>query len=58
MVSEIKEMMTFYPTEEEFTNPIEYVERLYSEGADDYGCIKIVPPESFRPPVAFDQFSE
>lgn len=51
-------MKVFRPTEEEFTDPIAYAEKLYAEGAAKYGTVKIVPPASFRPPLAFDQFSD
>lgn len=35
LLDSIEEMKTFYPTEEEFKlNPIEYIEKLYKEGAD------------------------
>jgi hypothetical protein len=29
----IEEMKTYYPTTEEFKNPIEYIEKIASEGA-------------------------
>jgi hypothetical protein len=47
-------MKTYYPTVEEFISPIDYIEKLFKEGAPQYGCIKIVPPKEFRPPLAFD----
>ena len=51
----IEEMPVFHPTEEEFQNPIDYVEKLLKdEQAHLFGCVKIVPPESFKPPNAFD----
>ena len=51
-------MKVYHPTEEEFTNPITYIEQLYAEGASKYGCIKIVPPASFNPRLAFDMLSQ
>lgn len=47
-------MKTYYPTKEEFISPIKFIEKLYKEGAHKYGCIKIVPPKDFKPPLAFD----
>ena len=53
-------MKTFYPTEEEFgQSPCEYIEKLIdSQKAFDYGCVKIVPPSSFKPECAFDRESD
>lgn len=53
-LDDIEPMKVFRPTEEEFTSPIEYVEKLYKQGASKFGTVKIVPPPSFRPPLAFD----
>lgn len=51
----IDSMPVFRPTEEEFQNPIDYIESLQSKhNAHHYGCIKIIPPKSFKPPLAFD----
>jgi len=57
-LSDIPQMEVFRPTEEEFTDPIKYVEKLYAEGAHRFGTIKIVPPKSFQPPLAFDTNSK
>ena len=52
--SKVKEMKTFYPTEEEFVDPVKYIETLFLEDAWKFGCIKIVPPASFKPGYAFN----
>ena len=49
MLSEIKEMKTVRPTEEEFRNPVLYIEKLYNSGFAEFGSIKIIPPASFKP---------
>eukprot|EP00344_Euplotes_crassus_P012057 CAMPEP_0196998582 /NCGR_PEP_ID=MMETSP1380-20130617/3931_1 /TAXON_ID=5936 /ORGANISM="Euplotes crassus, Strain CT5" /LENGTH=633 /DNA_ID=CAMNT_0042415199 /DNA_START=28 /DNA_END=1929 /DNA_ORIENTATION=- len=52
--SKVKEMKTFYPSEEEFKDPIKYIETLFHEGAWKLGCIKIIPPASFKPGFSFN----
>jgi len=54
----IEDMPVFHPTEDQFTNPIKYIEQLYAEGVHKYGCIKIVPPKQFKPRLAFNIFSD
>lgn len=54
----IEEVKTYYPSQEEFKNPLIYVEKLYQEGASKYGIIKIVPPKDFKPTMSFDVFSD
>jgi len=56
-LNEIEEMMTYRPTEDEFKDPIVYIETLYKEGASEYGCIKIIPPASFKPPCPLSKDS-
>ena len=54
----IEEFKTYYPTEEQFREPMRYIEYLAGQGeALRYGTVKIVPPASFRPHLAFDMFS-
>lgn len=49
-------MPIYFPTEDQFKNPIVYIESLVNgkENINQYGCVKIVPPKNFRPPLAID----
>lgn len=57
-LEDLEQMKVYRPTEEEFTSPVEYFEKLYQEGAHEYGCVKVIPPKSFAPPLAFDMESD
>ncbi|KAG9441229.1 hypothetical protein H6P81_017083 [Aristolochia fimbriata] len=43
----------YYPTEDEFSNPLEFIEKIRLE-AESYGICRIVPPKSWKPPFALD----
>ena len=47
---------TLYPTEEEFKNPLEYIESIKEIG-EKYGIVKIVPPGRYKLDPA-DDFSD
>ncbi|KDD74798.1 hypothetical protein H632_c1066p0, partial [Helicosporidium sp. ATCC 50920] len=48
------EAPTFYPTEEEFEDPVAYISSLL-ERAAPYGLAHIVPPEGWSPPFALER---
>lgn len=49
----LQEAPSFYPTEEEFKNPVEYIRRIAPLGKK-YGICRVVPPENWQPPFAID----
>jgi hypothetical protein len=58
-LKDIEQMPVFRPTEAEFAEPMIYIDKLMKEqDIKKFGCIKIVPPASYKPPLAFDLNSE
>lgn len=49
----IEEAPTFYPSEEEWRDPLEYIKKIGPE-ATKYGICKIIPPDSWNPDFAID----
>ncbi|EFJ09775.1 hypothetical protein SELMODRAFT_955, partial [Selaginella moellendorffii] len=47
------EAPVFYPTEEEFSDPLEYIAQI-RHLAEPYGLCRIVPPKFWDPPFALD----
>lgn len=44
---------TYYPTEDEFRDPMEYMRKIAPEGSK-YGIVKVVPPKSWNPSFAIN----
>lgn len=49
----LEEAPTFYPTEEEWKEPFQYIKKITSVGKQ-YGLCKIIPPDSWNPDFAID----
>eukprot|EP01084_Bolivina_argentea_P056551 103472_1 len=54
---DISETKTFYPTIDEFSSPLQYIQSIRDEGMR-YGIIKIKPPSEWNPifNLSFDDF--
>ena len=44
---------TFRPTEDEFKDPYQYIQKIALKGKK-YGIVKIIPPEGWNPDFAID----
>ncbi|KAJ5689299.1 hypothetical protein N7462_003691 [Penicillium macrosclerotiorum] len=49
----LPEAPTFRPTEEEFKDPVAYIQKIAPEGKK-YGICRVIPPENWQPPFAID----
>lgn len=52
----LKEAPTFYPTKEEFQDPMAYIDKISAEGAK-FGIAKIIPPSDYKPDFALNSES-
>lgn len=45
----------YYPTDAEFAQPLEYIERIAKQAREhEYGICKVVPPKGWQPPFSLD----
>ncbi|KAI9807198.1 MAG: hypothetical protein M1825_005916 [Sarcosagium campestre] len=49
----LQEAPTYRPTEEEFRDPMQYMQKIAPEGRK-YGIVKIIPPDGWNPDFAID----
>eukprot|EP00629_Pelagomonadales_sp_RCC1024_P003224 CAMPEP_0119266428 /NCGR_PEP_ID=MMETSP1329-20130426/4916_1 /TAXON_ID=114041 /ORGANISM="Genus nov. species nov., Strain RCC1024" /LENGTH=507 /DNA_ID=CAMNT_0007266307 /DNA_START=264 /DNA_END=1787 /DNA_ORIENTATION=+ len=54
---QIPEAPTFWPSEEQFQDPLKYIEAIRSE-AEPYGICRVVPPEGWSMPCHVDWASQ
>lgn len=52
-INGVTEAPTFRPTEQEWKEPIEYLQKIAPEGMQ-YGIVKIRPPDGWNPDLAID----
>lgn len=50
---DLPEAPTYFPTEQEWKEPMEYIQKISAE-ASRYGLCKVVPPDSWNPDFAID----
>jgi hypothetical protein len=48
-----------HPTEEEFAEPMRYIQLLHQRYGKEHGIVKIVPPKDWNPTlgISFDEFT-
>lgn len=49
----VAEAPTFYPTEEDFLDPLEYIDKIRPT-AEKFGICKVVPPANFKVSIIYD----
>lgn len=49
----LQEAPTFYPTEEDFKDPVAYIQKIAPDGKR-FGICRVVPPENWQPTFAID----
>jgi histone demethylase JARID1 len=49
----LPEAPTYRPTEEDFKDPMKYIQSIAAEGRN-YGIVKIIPPDGWNPDFAID----
>ena len=49
----LPEAPTYRPTEDEFKDPMKYIQSIAAEGRN-YGIVKVIPPDGWNPDFAID----